>query len=91
MRQRALPQSFWQQPNVANPQPPGIINYALPPLPLGGEESGDMTPVEEVNANPMLFTPSAAATAQSASSSSNHLNVIRIILPQNNSINLAVT
>ncbi|TRY79469.1 hypothetical protein TCAL_08923 [Tigriopus californicus] len=48
MKQRALPQSFWQQPNNANPQPPGIVCAALPPLPLGGDDMGDMTPVEEV-------------------------------------------
>ena len=48
MKQRALPQSFWQQPNLANPQPPGIIYSTLPPLPLNGEDASDMTPVEEV-------------------------------------------
>ena len=62
MKQRALPQSFWQQPNVANPQPPGVVCSALPALPLGGTPGGgvggvvgpgddggvDITPVEEV-------------------------------------------
>ena len=63
MKQRALPQSFWQQPNVANPQPPGVVCSALPALPLGapagvgvggvgpGDDGGgcvDITPVEEV-------------------------------------------
>ena len=67
MKQRALPQSFWQQPNVANPQPPGIICSALPPLPLGGESSAagggeGMTPVIEITTAPMqLFTPNCAA------------------------------
>ena len=60
MKQRALPQSFWQQPNVANPQPPGVVCSALPALPLGapggavgpGDDGGgvDITPVEEVAA-----------------------------------------
>ena len=48
MKQRALPQSFWQQPNVANPQPPGIIYSTLPPLLLNGDDPADMTPVEDV-------------------------------------------
>ena len=30
---RALPQSFWQQPNQANPLPPGSVYSTLPPLP----------------------------------------------------------
>ena len=47
MKQRALPQSFWQEPNVTNPQPPGIIFSNLPPLPL--DEGGDLTPIEEVS------------------------------------------
>ena len=49
MKQRALPQSFWQQPNVANPQPPGIIYSTLPPLPLNVDDVTDITPVEEVS------------------------------------------
>ena len=49
MKQRALPQSFWQQPNKANPQPPGVVYSNLPPLPLGGDEASEITPVEEVS------------------------------------------
>ena len=71
MKQRALPQSFWQQPNVANPQPPGVVCSALPALPLGGAErvggagdEVDITPVEEV-ASPVLEV-AAASGATSA-------------------------
>ncbi len=39
MKQRALPQSFWQQPNVSNPQPPGVVCSNLPPLPIDEEAS----------------------------------------------------
>ena len=38
MKMRALPQSFWQQPNQANPLPPGSVYSTLPPLP--GQETG---------------------------------------------------
>ena len=69
MKQRALPQSFWQQPNVANPQPPGVVVSQLPPLPLesgagnpagtsgpavNGDAPSDMTPVEDVGREPDL-------------------------------------
>lgn len=37
MKLRALPQSFWQQPNHANPLPPGSVYSTLPPLP--GQET----------------------------------------------------
>ncbi len=37
MKLRALPQSFWQQPNQANPLPPGSVYSTLPPLP--GQET----------------------------------------------------
>ena len=69
MKQRALPQSFWQQPNVANPQPPGVVCSALPALPLGapggavgpGDDGGgggvDITPVEEVASQLQLRDP----------------------------------
>ena len=73
MKQRALPQSFWQQPNVANPQPPGVVCSALPALPLGegsrstGDEV-DITPVEEV-ASPVEVVASGAASAVAASNS----------------------
>ena len=33
MKMRALPQSFWQQPNNANPLSPGAVYSRLPPLP----------------------------------------------------------
>ncbi len=72
MKQRALPQSFWQQPNVANPQPPGVVISNLPPLPLGGGDEGgeDITPVEEVSfngaANGVAPGANVAATAASA-------------------------
>ena len=33
MKMRALPQSFWQQPNNANPLSPGAVYSVLPPLP----------------------------------------------------------
>ena len=33
MKMRALPQSFWQQPNNANPLSPGAVFSVLPPLP----------------------------------------------------------
>jgi hypothetical protein len=37
MKLRALPQSFWLQPNQANPLPPGSVYSTLPPLP--GQEA----------------------------------------------------
>ena len=37
MKLRALPQSFWQQPNHANPLAPGSVYSTLPPLP--GQET----------------------------------------------------
>ncbi len=40
MKQRALPQSFWQQPNVANPHPPGVVCSNLPPLPIDDGAGG---------------------------------------------------
>ncbi len=49
MKQRALPQSFWQQPNLANPVPPGAIYSILPPLCLNGDDENDLTPIEEVS------------------------------------------
>ena len=80
MKQRALPQSFWQQPNVANPQPPGVICSALPALPLGegsrstGDEV-DITPVEEV-ASPVEMPASGAAPAVAASTNSVRTKII---------------
>ena len=44
MKLRALPQSFWQQPNQANPLlPPGSAFSTLPPLP-GQEADLDHVP-----------------------------------------------
>ena len=80
MKQRALPQSFWQQPNVANPQPPGVVCSALPALPLGegsrstGDEV-DITPVEEV-ASPVEVVASGAASAVAASTNSVRTKII---------------
>ena len=62
MKQRALPQSFWQQPNIANPQSPGIIYSTLPPLPLNVDDVSDITPVEEV-----MSSSSASVSAFSSS------------------------
>jgi hypothetical protein len=71
MKQRALPQSFWQQPNLANPQPPGIIYSTLPPLPLNGEDASDMTPVEEVpSLSSTSYTPYSSQTEVSLTTSS---------------------
>ena len=64
MKQRALPQSFWQQPNIANPQSPGIIYSTLPPLPLNVDDVSDITPVEEV-----MSSSSASASVSAFSSS----------------------
>ena len=72
MKQRALPQSFWQQPNLANPQPPGIIYSTLPPLPLNGEDATDMTPVEEV---PSISSSSYTSYSSSSSSESSSASV----------------
>ena len=76
MKQRALPQSFWQQPNVANPQPPGVVCSALPALPLGAagavgggagdDGSVDITPVEEV-ASQLQLNDNMAASGAAAS------------------------
>ena len=78
MKQRALPQSFWQQPNVANPQPPGVVCSALPALPLGAAGAGgggagddgsvDITPVEEVASQLQLNDSMAGAGATAAAS-----------------------
>ena len=46
MKMRALPQSFWQQPNQANPLPPGSVFSTLPPLPGQEAELGAPTPAE---------------------------------------------
>ena len=83
MKQRALPQSFWQQPNVANPQPPGVVCSALPALPLGAERVGgagddggvDITPVEEV-ASPVEVAASGAASAVASSTNSVRTKII---------------
>ena len=64
MKQRALPQSFWQQPNIANPQSPGIIYSTLPPLPLNVDDVSDITPVEEV-----MSSSSVSASVSAFSSS----------------------
>ena len=83
MKQRALPQSFWQQPNVANPQPPGVVCSALPALPLGAAGPGgsgagddgsvDITPVEEVTSqlqlNDTMAGPGAVAAASTPANS----------------------
>ena len=84
MKQRALPQSFWQQPNVANPQPPGVVCSALPALPLeanrgAGDDGGyggvDITPVEEV-ASPAASGAAAASAAVAASTNSVRTKII---------------
>ena len=81
MKQRALPQSFWQQPNVANPQPPGVVCSALPALPLGegsrstGDEV-DITPVEEVASPVEVAASSGAASAVAASTNSVRTKII---------------
>ena len=84
MKQRALPQSFWQQPNVANPQPPGVVCSALPALPLGapagvgvggvgpGDDGGgcvDITPVEEVASAASEVVAAASAAVPVANNS----------------------
>ena len=65
MKQRALPQSFWQQPNVANPQSPGIIYSTLPPLPLSVDDVSDITPVEEVTS---AFSSSSSSSLSMSTS-----------------------
>ena len=47
MKMRALPQSFWQQPNQENPLPPGSVFSTLPPLP-GQEAELDYPSLAEV-------------------------------------------
>ena len=47
MKMRALPQSFWQQPNLENPLPPGSVFSTLPPLP-GQDVELDYPSVAEV-------------------------------------------
>lgn len=42
MKLRALPQSFWQQPNNANPLSPGAVFSRLPPLPGQTVHEGDL-------------------------------------------------
>jgi len=48
MKLRALPQSFWQQPNVANPLSPGAVYSTLPPLP--GQAGPDTELLEHIPA-----------------------------------------
>jgi hypothetical protein len=58
MKQRALPQSFWQQPNVANAVPPSSIYSSLPPLFVNGDDVATLTPIEEVTSpNITSLTP----------------------------------
>ena len=62
MKLRALPQSFWLQPNQANPLPPGSVYSTLPPLPgTEAETTGveptrpERTSVSEANTD-LLFS-----------------------------------
>ena len=48
MKMRALPQSFWQQPNNANPLSPGAVYSTLPPLP--GQAGPDTESLEHIPA-----------------------------------------
>eukprot|EP00090_Calanus_glacialis_P000500 TRINITY_DN10302_c0_g1_i1.p1 TRINITY_DN10302_c0_g1~~TRINITY_DN10302_c0_g1_i1.p1 ORF type:complete len:412 (-),score=97.72 TRINITY_DN10302_c0_g1_i1:1088-2323(-) len=48
MKMRALPQSFWQQPNNANPLSPGAVYSTLPPLP--GQAGPDTELLEHIPA-----------------------------------------
>ena len=59
MKQRALPQSFWQEPNLTNPQAPGTVYSILPPLELGATTCDDTT-----------LTPPSGETGQSTDSCS---------------------
>ena len=73
MKQRALPQSFWQQPNMANPQSPSKAFANLPTLSL--DDCVDITPVEEVSCmhksmEPPQASPSLRRMSSSVSSSS---------------------
>ena len=50
MKLRALPQSFWQQPNLANPLSPGAVYSRLPPLPgqTAAEDTADLLAADHV-------------------------------------------
>ena len=50
MKLRALPQSFWQQPNLANPLSPGAVYSRLPPLPgqAAAEDTADLLAADHV-------------------------------------------
>jgi len=64
MKQRALPQSFWQQPNVVNAVPPSSIYASLPPLFVNGDDGTELTPIEEVTSgSPGTSLTSAASQA----------------------------
>ncbi|KAI0237036.1 hypothetical protein LSAT2_012482 [Lamellibrachia satsuma] len=67
MRMRALPQSFWQQPNVADSVPPSSTYPILPPLYSkdSGEDVTDIrpiTPPEEKERNKLRVVPERMVT-----------------------------
>lgn len=49
MRLRALPQSFWQQPNTVNPASPGSMYSVLPPLCKMEQTNSDIAEVRPVS------------------------------------------
>ena len=65
MKQRALPQSFWQEPNVTNPQAPGAVCSTLPPLELNSDLVDSLTLIDDAN---LGVVPSLSASATSLQS-----------------------
>lgn len=53
MRLRALPQSFWKQPNVPNPVSPAPLFPSLPPL--GSKDSSEDITGEFLDAKTTIY------------------------------------
>jgi len=55
MKLRALPQSFWQQPNHPNSLSPGVVYPVLPPLSSLGTAKDDVDSVAAGNIWSLLY------------------------------------
>jgi hypothetical protein len=55
MKLRALPQSFWQQPNHTNCLSPGVVYPVLPPLSSLGAVKDDVESVAAGNTKPVTI------------------------------------
>jgi len=55
MKLRALPQSFWQQPNHPNSLSPGVVYPVLPPLSSFGTAKDDVDSIAAGNTWSLLY------------------------------------